>query len=152
MEGNKSNIINNLSLPVDYKPSEAEEYMNAMQLEYFRRRLENWKDELHQESQETLLALKDETNFNEPDIHDRATAEEGTYLELRTRDRYRKLMQKINEALKRIENGTYGYCEHTGEEIGLKRLEARPIATLSIKAQEYYENYERTHSDEDHTN
>jgi DnaK suppressor protein len=141
--------LNTIDLPVGYKPTEDEDYMNPMQLEYFRRKLDTWKDELYQESQETLLALKDDKNFNEPDPHDRATVEEDTYLELRTRDRYRKLLQKINEALERIKNGTYGYCEHTGEEIGLKRLEARPIATLSIKAQEYYENYERTHSDED---
>ena len=132
-----------------YKPSEKEEYMNPMHLEYFRQKLLAWKDELLDESGETLKHLKEE-NWNEPDLNDRASIETETTIELRTRDRYRKLIDKIDEALKRIEHGEYGFCEKTGEEIGLKRLEARPVATLCIEAQERHENYEKQHLDEDH--
>lgn len=137
-----------VELPEGYKPSPDEEYMNPMHLEYFRRKLESWKDELFDNSRETLDHLKEE-NWNEPDPNDRATTETDTGIELRTRDRYRKLIDKINQALKRIEIGEYGYCEDTGEEIGLKRLEARPNATLCIEAQERHENYEKQHLDID---
>jgi len=136
-------------LPAGYKPSEKEEYMNPMHLEYFRQKLLAWKDGLLDESGETLKHLKEE-NWNEPDLNDRASIETETTIELRTRDRYRKLIDKIDEALKRIEQGEYGFCEETGEEIGLKRLEARPVATLCIEAQERHENYEKQHLDEDH--
>ncbi len=137
-----------IKLPEGYAPSESEEYMNDMQLEYFRNKLTNWKLELIDESRETLDHLKEE-NWNEPDLNDRASIESETSLELRTRSRYRKLIDKIEEALKRIDNKTYGYCEETGEPIGIKRLEARAVATLCIEAQEKHEKYERQHSDED---
>lgn len=133
-------------LPVGYKPSEKEEYMNPLQLEYFRQKLQSWKEELVSNSRETLDHLKEE-NWNEPDMNDRATIETDTNFELRTRDRYRKLIDKIEEALQRIEDGEYGYCEETGDEIGIKRLEARPVATLCIEAQENHENYEKHHLD-----
>jgi DnaK suppressor protein len=135
-------------LPPNYKPSAKEEYMCNEQLEYFRQKLVSWKAELSTELKNTLDNLKEE-NWQESDITDRATVETDASLELRTRDRYRKLINKINDALIRIEKGDYGYCEETGEEIGLKRLEARPIATLSIEAQERHERDERTHYDED---
>ncbi|MCE3232318.1 MAG: polymerase-binding protein DksA [Rickettsiaceae bacterium] len=134
-------------LPEGYKPSEKEEYMSPLQLEYFRQKLVAWKDELLSESRETLDHLREE-NWQEPDVNDRASVETETSLELRTRDRYRKLIDKIDSALRRIENGKYGYCDETGDEIGIKRLEARPIATLTIEAQERHESYERTHIDE----
>ena len=136
-----------VELPKGYKPSEKEAYMNADQQEYFRRKLLGWKTELLTESAETLNHLKEE-NWNEPDLNDRATVETETSLELRTRDRYRKLIYKIDAALRRIEEGEYGYCEETGDPIGIKRLEARPIATLCIAAQERHEKMERQHSDE----
>ncbi|MCD6035144.1 MAG: polymerase-binding protein DksA [Rickettsiales bacterium] len=135
-------------LPSGYKPSEKEEYMNPQQLEYFRQKLEQWKEELLAESRETLKNLQ-EGNWQEPDINDRATVETETAFELRTRDRYRKLINKIDQALGRIEKGEYGYCDETGDPIGIRRLDARPIATLTIEAQERHENYERTHIDED---
>ena len=135
-------------LPEGYKPSETEEYMNPFQLEYFRQKLFNWKEELLTNSRDTLEHLKEE-NWNEPDPNDRATIETDTSFELRTRDRYRKLIDKITEAIKRIDEGEYGYCEETGEEIGIKRLEARPVATLCIEAQENHENYEKQHLDFD---
>lgn len=135
-------------LPENYKPSEEEEYMNPMHLEYFRQKLLGWKNELLSNSRETLDHLKEE-NWNEPDPNDRATIETDTSFELRTRDRYRKLIDKIDEAIKRIDDGEYGYCETTGEKIGLKRLEARPVATLCIEAQESHENYEKQHLDFD---
>ena len=135
-------------LPKGYKPSEEEEYMNDNQLEYFRQKLESWRQDLLSESRETLNHLKEE-NWNEPDLNDRATVETDTALELKTRDRYRKLIDKIDEALKRIEEGGYGFCEETGKEIGLRRLEARAVATLCIEAQERHERHERTHLDED---
>jgi DnaK suppressor protein len=136
-----------MDLPKGYKPTEKEAYMNPQQLEYFRRKLLAWKAELIDESAETLNHLKEE-NWNEPDLNDRATVETETSLELRTRDRYRKLIYKIDAALRRIDQGEYGYCEETGDPIGLKRLEARPIATLSIAAQERHERQEKQHSDE----
>ncbi|MDF3047481.1 MAG: TraR/DksA family transcriptional regulator [Candidatus Midichloriaceae bacterium] len=136
-----------VTLPKDYKPSDKEEYMNPMQVEYFREKLLKWKEDLARESQNTVDHLRDE-NWNEPDLNDRASVETETSLELRTRDRYRKLMNKIDEALGRIENGSYGYCEDTGEPIGIKRLEARPIATLSIEAQERHERFEKSHSED----
>lgn len=135
-------------LPEGYKPSEDEEYMNPMQLEYFRLKLQNWREELLDESRETLTHLKEE-NWNEPDLNDRASVETETTIELRTRDRYRKLIDKIETAIARIDKGDYGYCEETGEKIGLKRLEARPVATLCIEAQMRHETYEKTHIDED---
>lgn len=134
-------------LSPDYRPSETEPFMNPMQQEYFRQKLLAWKSELLKESTETLTHLQEES-LSEPDIADRASLETDRALELRTRDRERKLISKIDEALVRIEDGTYGYCEETGEPIGIKRLEARPIATLSIEAQERHERMERTHRDD----
>jgi len=140
--------VKRTEIPANYKPSEKEPYMNPKQLEYFRQKLLAWRKELLEESMETLTHLKEE-NWNEPDINDRATVETDTALELRTRDRYRKLIAKIDSALKRIDDGEYGYCEETGEPIGLKRLEARPIATLTVSAQEKHEKFEEQYSDED---
>lgn len=134
-------------LSPDYRPRDDEPFMNPMQQEYFRQKLLAWKADLLRESNETLSHLQEES-LSEPDIADRATKETDRALELRTRDRERKLISKIDEALLRIENGTYGYCEETGEPIGLKRLEARPIATLSLEAQERHERMERTHRDD----
>ena len=134
-------------LPPDYRPSDNEPFMNPMQQEYFRQKLLSWRIELLQESNETLLHLQEES-LSEPDIADRASLETDRSLELRTRDRERKLIAKIDDALKRIEDGTYGYCEDTAEPISLRRLEARPIATLSIEAQERHERMERTHRDD----
>lgn len=131
-------------LPEGYRPSSQEEYMNPVQLEYFRQKLQNWKQSLLDESRETLTHLKEEV-WNEPDLNDRASVEVETTLELRTRDRYRKLIEKIDNALTRVEDGTYGYCEETGEPIGVQRLEARPVATLCIEAQERHEQYEKQH-------
>jgi DnaK suppressor protein len=121
--------------------------MNAKQREYFRRRLLRWRDELLVESNQTLQSLQ-EASLQSPDIADRASAETDRAVELRTRDRGRKLIQKIDEALERIDDGSYGYCEETGEPIGLRRLEARPIATLSLEAQERHERMERIYRDE----
>ena len=121
--------------------------MNDRQLKYFRQKLLAWKDEILRESRETLSHLQAETE-NHPDITDRATSETDRALELRTRDRQRKLISKIDEALRRIDDGSYGYCEETGEPIGLGRLEARPIATLSLEAQERHERRERVHRDD----
>ncbi len=136
-----------VTLPPNYKPSAKEEYMNDRQLEYFKRKLLDWRNELMKGSESTLQDLK-ETNLNEADANDRASSETDQSLELRTRDRMRKLIKKINQALDRIENGTYGYCEETGEPIGLARLEARPVATLSIEAQERHERKEKTFAEE----
>lgn len=135
-------------LPPDYKPSEDEEYMNELQLEYFRQKLVNWKKSLLARSKDTLDELVTQGGLNQPDQNDRASLETDKALELRTRDRARKLISKINEALQRIEDGEYGYCEDTGEPIGLARLEARPIATLSIEAQERHERMEKTYDDD----
>jgi DnaK suppressor protein len=134
----------NITVAPDYRPSDKEPFMNAKQQEYFRRKLLAWRAELLKESEETLESLQ-EGGVQEPDLADRASAEMERALELRTRDRARKLIAKIDAALGRIEDGTYGYCEETGEPISLKRLEARPIATLSLEAQERHERMERTH-------
>ncbi|OFX12527.1 MAG: RNA polymerase-binding protein DksA [Alphaproteobacteria bacterium RIFOXYD12_FULL_60_8] len=134
------------TLSPDYRPSEDEEFMNDTMKEYFRHRILDWRAELLRESDETLLHLQEET-VQEPDLADRASTETDRSLELRTRDRARKLINKIDEALERIENDTYGYCMETGEPISIRRLEARPIATLSIEAQERHERMEKTHRD-----
>ncbi|MEE2655532.1 MAG: RNA polymerase-binding protein DksA [Pseudomonadota bacterium] len=134
-------------LPKNYRPSDKEPFMNAKQREYFRQRLLRWKRELVRDTSQTLLSLQ-EDSLQAPDIADRASAETDRAVELRTRDRERKLVQKIDEALGRIEHGEYGYCEETGEPIGLRRLEARPIATLSLEAQERHERMERIYRDE----
>lgn len=130
-----------------YRPSEKEPFMNARQREYFREKLLAWREEILKEARETLQHLQDE-NQNHPDLADRASSETDRAIELRARDRQRKLIAKIDAALQRIEDGTYGYCEETGEPISLKRLEARPIATLSIEAQERHERRERVYRDE----
>ncbi len=122
--------------------------MNPTMLEYFRLKLLKWQSELLQESNETLASLQDDGGMQEPDLADRASVETDRALELRTRDRERKLLSKISAALTRIEDGTYGYCEETGDPIGVKRLEARPIATLSLEAQERHERLERTQRDD----
>ena len=134
-------------LPKNYRPSAKEPFMNAKQREYFRQRLLRWRRELLRETNQTLQNLQ-EDSLQAPDIADRASAETDRAVELRTRDRERKLVQKIDEALKRIEDGEYGYCEESGEPIGLRRLEARPIATLSLEAQERHERLERIYRDE----
>lgn len=130
-----------------YKPTPDEEYMNERQVSYFKEKLLTWRKQLEEESQSTVDHLKQE-NWNESDLNDRASVEMETSLELKSRDRYRKLMSKIDSALGRIEDGSYGYCEETGEPIGVKRLDARPIATLSIEAQERHERFERSHSED----
>ena len=135
------------TLSPDYRPSEDEEFMNPLQLEYFRQKLLRWRAELLAESTETLQQLKEESLLK-PDITDRASLETERAIELRTRDRERKLISKIDSALIRIEDGSYGFCEDTDEPIGLRRLEARPIATLSLEAQERHERMERTHRDD----
>ncbi len=134
-------------LPPDYKPSADEEYMNDVMLEYFRQKLLSWKKSLINQSKDTLDDLK-QGGLNQPDQIDRASLEADKALELRTRDRARKLISKIDDALKRIEDGVYGYCEDTGEPIGVERLEVRPVATLSIEAQERHERMEKTYDDE----
>ena len=131
----------------DYRPTEDEPFMNPRQREYFRRKLENWKDDILRESRETIENLQEESQ-NHPDMADRASSESDRALELRTRDRQRKLISKIDAALKRIEDGTYGYCEETGEPIGVARLDARPIAMLSLEAQELHERREKVYRDE----
>ncbi len=131
----------------DYRPTEDEPFMNDRQLEYFKQKLFEWKEDILRESRETLSHLQTDTE-NHPDIADRASSETDRSLELRTRDRQRKLISKIDEALRRIEDGSYGYCEETGEPIGIARLEARPIATLSLEAQERHERRERVHRDD----
>lgn len=136
----------NFVLPSDYKPSSEEAYMSLPQVEYFRQKLLKWRAELLHESEETLHLLQEE-DYNEPDLTDRATTETTRALELRTRDRARKLIGKIDDALARIEDGSYGYCEETGEPIGLARLEARPVATLTLEAQERHERLEKTYKD-----
>ncbi|MBR7619456.1 RNA polymerase-binding protein DksA [Phenylobacterium sp. 20VBR1] len=130
-----------------YLPSEDEPFMNERQLEYFKQKLQAWKDDILRESRETLVHLQSETE-NHPDLADRATSETDRSLELRTRDRQRKLISKIDEALRRIADGSYGYCEDTGEPIGIARLDARPTATLSLEAQERHERRERVHRDD----
>ena len=134
-------------LPEDYRPAEDEPFMNDRQLEYFRRKLLNWKQELLADSRDTIEGLQDNTR-NIPDVADRASEETDRALELRTRDRQRKLVAKIDAALRRIDEGEYGYCEVTGEPISLKRLDARPIATMSLEAQERHERREKVHRDD----
>jgi len=136
------------SLPdKSYRPSDREPFMNERQREYFRKKLLDWKEDILKEAKETLQHLQDE-NQNHPDLADRASSETDRAIELRARDRQRKLIAKIDEALARLEDGTYGYCEETGEPIALKRLEARPIATLTIEAQERHERRERVYKDD----
>jgi DnaK suppressor protein len=130
-----------------YHPTDDEPFMNERQIEYFKQKLLNWKEDILRESRETVTHLQAETE-NHPDLADRASSETDRALELRTRDRQRKLIAKIDDALRRIEEGAYGYCEETGEPIGLARLEARPIATLSLEAQERHERRERVHRDD----
>jgi DnaK suppressor protein len=134
-------------LDEDYQPSEDEAFMNDRQREYFRRKLISWKEEILRESRETLAALQNE-NANHPDFADRASSETDRAIELRARDRQRKLISKIDSALSRLDEGSYGYCEDTGEPISLKRLDARPIATLSVEAQERHERRERVYKDD----
>jgi DnaK suppressor protein len=130
-----------------YKPSEDEIFMNERQRDYFRRKLTSWKEEILRESQGTLIALQSESE-NHSDLADRASSETDRSIELRARDRQRKLIAKIDAALSRLDAGTYGYCEETGEPISLRRLDARPIATLSVEAQERHERRERTHRED----
>ncbi|WP_209318343.1 RNA polymerase-binding protein DksA [Falsiroseomonas selenitidurans] len=136
-----------VTLPPDYRPTGDEEFMSPLQLEYFRQKLLKWRGDLLREAGETLTSMG-QGGIIEADLTDRASVETDRALELRTRDRARKLIAKIDQALERVENGTYGYCEETGEPIGLRRLEARPIATLSIEAQERHERMERVHRDD----
>ena len=131
----------------EYRPTEDEAFMNPRQREYFRKKLETWKEDILRESRETLENLQEESQ-NHPDMADRASSESDRALELRTRDRQRKLISKIDAALKRIEDGTYGYCEETGDPIGIARLDARPIATLSLESQEMHERREKVYRDE----
>ena len=134
-------------LPDDYSPAEDEPFMNDMQLAYFRRKLTNWKAELLAGSRDTIETLQDGTR-NIPDVNDRASEETDRALELRTRDRARKLVGKIDAAIRRIDEGEFGYCAVTGEPISLKRLDARPIATMSLEAQEKHERREKVHRDD----
>ena len=134
-------------LPEDYSPAEDEPFMNERQLEYFRRKLLNWKADLLDDSRDTIEGLQENTR-NIPDVADRASEETDRALELRTRDRQRKLVAKIDAAIRRIDEGEYGYCDVTGEPISLKRLDARPIATMSLEAQERHERRERVHRDD----
>ncbi len=133
-------------LNADYKPAEDEDFMNANQLEYFRVKLQDWKNSILKDSRDTIEQMQEGTR-NIPDVADRASEETDRALELRTRDRERKVVAKIDSALRRIEDGSYGYCEDTGEPISLKRLDARPIATLSLEAQERHERKEKVHRD-----
>ena len=141
-----SDIAPNM-LPADYRPSDSEEFMSPMQLLYFRKKLEAWKAELLDDASETITGLSQE-NLHQPDQMDRAQIESNAALDLRTRDRERKLLQKIESALRRIDDGSYGYCIETDEPISLRRLEARPIASLSLHAQERHERMERVHRDD----
>ena len=131
----------------EYRPSEDEPFMNDRQKEYFKKKLRSWKNDILKESQGTLTNLMEDNNHL-PDVADRASSETEKALELRTRDRQRKLISKIDAALHRIETGEYGYCEETGEPIGVRRLDARPIATLSLEAQERHERDEKVHRDD----
>ncbi|MGI9365057.1 MAG: RNA polymerase-binding protein DksA [Rhizobiaceae bacterium] len=131
----------------EYKPSEDEEFMNRRQLAYFKEKLLAWRAEIQKESADTVESLQ-EHNLNAPDLADRATSESDRSIELRARDRQRKLVSKINQALKRIEDGEYGYCEETGDPISLQRLDARPIATMSLEAQERHERREKVYRDD----
>ena len=140
-------MVRSAVVDAEYRPTENEPFMNPRQRDYFRRKLENWKEEILRESRETLENLQEESQ-NHPDMADRASSESDRALELRTRDRQRKLISKIDAALKRIEDGTYGLCEETGDPIGIARLDARPIATLSLEAQEMHERREKVYRDE----
>ena len=139
--------MTNTDIAEGYRPTEAESFMNERQREYFRRKLLRWKGDILKEAQETLATLQNE-NENHPDLADRASSETDRAIELRARDRQRKLIAKIDAALARIDDGSYGYCEETGDPISLKRLEARPIATLSLEAQERHERNERVYRDD----
>jgi len=139
--------VSEIVVPPDYRPSEDEPFMNEMHRAYFRKRLLEWKDEILRQTRETLAILHEDSTQH-ADLADRATSETDRATELRTRDRQRKLIAKIDAALARIEDGSYGYCEETGEPIGLKRLDARPIATLSLEAQERHERRERVYREE----
>ncbi|WP_321339395.1 RNA polymerase-binding protein DksA [Breoghania sp.] len=136
-----------VEVEVDYRPHEDEPFMNERQREYFRSKLLGWRDDILRESRETLAHLQEESQ-NHPDLADRASSESDRSIELRARDRQRKLISKIDAALQRIEDGSYGYCEETGEPISVKRLDARPIATLSLEAQERHERRERVYRDD----
>ncbi len=136
------------TVPKAYKPTEKEPYMNPVMMEYFRQKLIAWKESILADATNTLQELQDEGGLRESDVADRASVETDVALELRARDRQRKLISKIDEALERIRNNDYGYCEETGDPIGIKRLEARPVATLTVEAQERHERMERTHRDE----
>lgn len=137
----------NVQIPEDYRPSEDEPFMNSRQQEYFRAKLMKWRNEILADASQTILSLQEET-VKEPDIADRASTESERTLELRTRDRQRKLIGKIDAALRRLDEGQYGYCVETGEPISLKRLEARPVATLSLEAQERHERREKSYRDD----
>lgn len=144
----KKTNMNAPVVPPNYEPSEKEEFMNAVMREYFRRRLMDWRDELLRESEVTLHVLQEEGNMQKPDITDRASEETDLAIEFRTRDRERKLLNKIIEAMERIDEGTYGFCEETGDPIPVKRLIARPTATMTLEAQELHERRERTQRDQ----
>ncbi len=137
-----------VTLPTDYCPSEDEEFMNVLQQEYFRQKLLRWRHELLREAGVTLTSLSSAGGITEADLTDRASVETDRALELRTRDRARKLISKIDQAIDRVAQGNYGFCEETGEPIGLRRLEARPIATMAIEAQERHERMEKVHRDD----
>ena len=141
------NALASVAVEEAYRPSDGEPFMNERQLAYFKQKLLDWKDDILRESRGTVVNLQAETE-NHPDLVDRASSESDRALELRTRDRQRKLISKIDDALRRIEDGSYGFCEETGEPISLKRLDARPIATLSIEAQERHERREKVYRDE----
>lgn len=136
-----------VELPEGYMPSPDEPFMNELQQEYFRRKLNDWRDDILRESAETLQNLQQD-NLREPDVADRASSETDWSVELRTRDRQRKLVSKIDAAIRRLEEGEYGYCEVSGEPISLRRLDARPIATMTIEAQEAHERAEKVHRDD----
>lgn len=140
-------VMPNTSVPSDYVPSDDEEFMNERQREYFRKKLQDWKESILADSKDTLSHLQSET-ASLPDVADRASAETDKSIELRARDRQRKLISKIDAALRRIDDGSYGYCDETGEPISLGRLMARPVATLSLEAQERHERSERIHRDD----
>jgi DnaK suppressor protein len=139
--------LSSIELPEGYRPSADEEFMNPFQQEYFRRKLISWKEDILKEAKETLDTLQQES-LREPDLTDRASAETDWSIELRTRDRQRKLISKIDSALRRIETGDYGYCEVTGEPIALQRLDARPTATMTVEAQEKHEREEKVSREE----
>jgi len=143
----RNDMVKEVKLPSGYKPTDKEKFMNAKQQEYFRQKLSNWRLDLLDDANETRQNLQ-ETSTAEADIADRASTETDRSLELRTRDRARKLISKIDEALERIEDGSYGFCVETDEPIGIKRLEARPIATLSLEAQERHEKMEKIYRDD----